>query len=120
MLPSRRSGLEVTSLRFENQGTSGQFDDDEVSRSHFIEVIRRDQFSHVVARRAARAFDNASPRVIAAHIYSSDRLCFVEELASAADYAIAGQITESALDELISAGKFEELADLIRNMDESI
>jgi hypothetical protein len=53
--------------------------------------------------------------------YRSERLSFVEDLciAEEANYTISGQLTESAIDELMAAGKYGELEDLIKNMNES-
>jgi len=55
------------------------------------------------------------------HSYRSERLSFVEDLSIAkeADYTISGQLTESAIDELMEAGKYGELEELIKNMHES-
>jgi hypothetical protein len=52
--------------------------------------------------------------------YRSERLSFVEDLiiAKEADYTISGRLTESAIDELMAAGKYEELEELIKNMHE--
>jgi hypothetical protein len=52
--------------------------------------------------------------------YRSERLCFVEEVAKEADYVISGPLTEFAVDELMAAGKFEELSQLIKNSTESL
>jgi hypothetical protein len=43
---------------------------------------------------------------------------FVEDLSVAkeADYAICGWLTESAVDELMAAGKYGELGEFIKNM----
>ncbi|KIM42939.1 hypothetical protein M413DRAFT_18544 [Hebeloma cylindrosporum] len=43
---------------------------------------------------------------------ASTDLCIAKE----ADYAISGQLTEAAIDELMAAGKYGELEDLIKNM----
>ncbi|KAF8958264.1 hypothetical protein BDZ97DRAFT_64455 [Flammula alnicola] len=49
--------------------------------------------------------------------YRSDRLSFVEGLiAKESDYTISGQLTEFAINELMGAGKIEELDELIQNM----
>ena len=40
-------------------------------------------------------------------------------IAKEADYTISGQLTESAIDELMAAGKYGELEELIKNMHES-
>ena len=50
--------------------------------------------------------------------YRSERLSFVEDLSIAkeADYTISGQLT---VDELMAAGKYGELEELIKNMHES-
>lgn len=50
--------------------------------------------------------------------YRSERLSFVEEMAKEADYTISGPLTEAAIDELMEAGKYQELAGLIRNGNE--
>ena len=54
--------------------------------------------------------------------YRSERLSFVEDLSIAkeADYIISGQLTESAIDELMAAGKYGELEELIKNMHKSL
>lgn len=52
--------------------------------------------------------------------YRSERLSFVEDLiAKEADYTIAGPLTETAIDELMAAGKYQELNQLIINATES-
>jgi len=53
--------------------------------------------------------------------YRSDRLSFVEGLSIAkeADYTICRRLMESAVDELMAAGKYGELEELIKNMYES-
>lgn len=52
--------------------------------------------------------------------YRSEQLSFVEEVAKEADYEISGPVTETALDELIAAGKFTELDQLIQNSKDCI
>jgi len=48
--------------------------------------------------------------------YRSERLSFVDDLiAQECDYTILGPITEVAIDELLKAGKIEELSNLIDN-----
>jgi hypothetical protein len=52
--------------------------------------------------------------------YRSDRLSFVDDLlAKESDYNNSGQLTETAIDELMRAGKAEELKQLIKEMSES-
>jgi hypothetical protein len=50
--------------------------------------------------------------------YRSERLSSVKDLSIAkeADYTICGQLMESAVDELMAAGKYRELEELIKNM----
>lgn len=45
-----------------------------------------------------------------------DRLCFTRDfVAKEEDYAISGPVTQRAMEELIHAGKLDELQDLVRN-----
>lgn len=73
-------------------------------------ALRRNHLSHVLLEALQ----------VLKFSYRSERLCFVEEVAKEADYVISGPLTESAIDELMTAGKFEELSQLIKNSTESL
>jgi len=48
--------------------------------------------------------------------FRQDRLCFTRDfIAKEEDYAISGPVTQRTTEELIHAGKLDELQDLIRN-----
>jgi hypothetical protein len=50
------------------------------------------------------------------YMYRQDRLDFTRDLlAEEVDYQIEGEVSERAVRELMSAGKFEELKDLLDN-----
>ena len=50
------------------------------------------------------------------YMYRQDRLDFTRDLlAEEADYQIEGEVSERAVRELMLAGKFEELKDLLDN-----
>jgi hypothetical protein len=59
-----------------------------------------------------------TPRSPPKYSYRSERLSSVEDLSIAkeADYTICGRLTESAVHELMAAGKYGELEELIKNM----
>ncbi|KAG1737914.1 uncharacterized protein EDB91DRAFT_1031709, partial [Suillus paluster] len=65
-----------------------------------------------------------SPRIIEAlqilkFSYRQERLCFTRDLiAKEDDYRISGPVTRRAAEELIVTGKFDELADLLQNVDD--
>jgi len=72
--------------------------------------------------RGGRGKDGLEDEVKFPLQYWSEQLLFVEDLSIAkqADYTISGQLTESAIDELMAAGKYRELfEELIKNMHES-
>ncbi|KAG1796431.1 uncharacterized protein HD556DRAFT_1234665, partial [Suillus plorans] len=51
------------------------------------------------------------------YIYKGERLDFAADwIATEADYGIEGDVTQSAVEELLSSGKIEELAELLSNI----
>lgn len=53
------------------------------------------------------------------YIFRRERLSFTEDwVAQEEDYTIEGVVTEAAFRELVEAGKFDELADLLRNWED--
>src|SRR6266481_6421846 len=65
--------------------------------------------------------NNISPTMLEAlqilkFIYKQDRLNFTDDLvADERDYMISGHVTPRAVDELMAAGKFSELDELLAN-----
>jgi hypothetical protein len=51
------------------------------------------------------------------YIYKGEQLDFmVDWIATEADYIIEGDVTQSAVEELLSSGKIEKLAELLSNI----
>jgi hypothetical protein len=78
------------------------------SSSKETSTLRRNQVSRVLLEALQ----------VLRYSYRSECLSFVEDLSIAkeADYIICGRLTESAVNELMAAGKYRELEELIKNM----
>ncbi|CDO72217.1 hypothetical protein BN946_scf184970.g69 [Trametes cinnabarina] len=70
----------------------------------------------ITERRTKMAPDLLSELQMLKHAYRQDRLSFTGHIvANERDYCLEGGVTEVAARELLSAGKFSELADLLAN-----
>ncbi|KAI0820564.1 hypothetical protein BC628DRAFT_1396141 [Trametes gibbosa] len=65
-------------------------------------------------RRTKMAPDLLSELQILKHAYRQDRLSFTTQVvANERDYSLEGSVTEAAVQELLTAGKFAELEELL-------